>query len=60
LSDKRTDISKGRRFHSTEINIEIIVWHDCCMNDDIKELVFGIVVGALFQIFSWTIFHRKK
>jgi hypothetical protein len=30
------------------------------MNDDIKELVFGIVIGALFQVFSWTFFHGKK
>ena len=30
------------------------------MNEDIKELVFGIVVGALFQVFSWTFFNKKK
>ena len=30
------------------------------MNDDVKELIFGIAIGAAVQIFSWFFFHRRK
>jgi hypothetical protein len=30
------------------------------MNDDVKELIAGIALGALIQIASWYFFHRLK
>jgi hypothetical protein len=30
------------------------------MNDDVKELIVGIAIGAMVQIFSWFFFHRLK
>ena len=28
------------------------------MNDDVKELIVGIILGATIQIMSWYFFHR--
>lgn len=30
------------------------------MDDEVKELIFGIVLGALFQVFTWTFFNKRN
>ena len=30
------------------------------MNDDVKELIVGITIGAFVQVLSWFFFHRIK